>query len=368
MKKVFKYASLLFVGTAIMVACSKKEDETPTTQEPTCDGGSVKTKKVTIDNSTSTSTYDKAYTQSINKCDGSAIILLDVKAQKDLDKIYITLSQDNGPSSPFYAPAATGQEPASDTYNKTFTAGSASAGYSLDIPDLGGGLTSSDYIVVPITVPVRNSDAATTDVYTIWITNGSGDFTATGKKTVIGPITVTLNYKGASTTYVSGSATLGDQNATPPSYLTTDGQIGTISGTTLIESTMTDEEKTSALNSADINFVGLSADGSTIGNGQTPYFISVGIRSAVGFTGNTLGTDMTKFGAYTGSKAFADLTAADLSSLAAPTADKIVVENDKIYVFLTQDGRKGVVKTSSLSTAATGKTVNVQVKVLTPSN
>jgi len=350
----------------MLVACSKKDDDTtPTTTEPTCDGGSVKTKKVTIDNSTSTSTYAKAYSQSVNKCDGSAIILLDVKAQKDLDKIYITLSQDNGPSSPFYAPAATGQESLSDTYNKTFTAGSASAGYSLDIPD---GLAASKYIVVPITVPIRNSDAATTDVYTIWITNGSGDFTATGKKTVIGPITVTLNYKGASTTYVSGSATLGDQNSSSPSYLTTDGQIGTISGTSLIESSMTTEEKAVALNSADINFVGLASDGSTIGNGQTPYFIGVGLRSTVGFIANIEGTDKTTFATYTGSKSFSALTASDISSLDAPTAEKIQVQNNAVYIFLTADGRKGVVSTSSLSSATTGKSVNVQVKVLTPTN
>ncbi|MBC7388504.1 MAG: hypothetical protein H7329_04775 [Opitutaceae bacterium] len=371
MKKVVKFASLLLVGgSLIFTSCSKKKDDevTPVTPPaPVCDGGSVKTISTSpLDNSSNANTYEKNYTLSVNKCDGSAIIFLDVKSDKDMDKIYMVLSQDNGPSSPIYAGDSKGFAGAvnasSTPEDKTFSGGSSSKGYSLDIPD---GLASSKYIKVPVSVPVRNSDAATTDVYTIWITNGNGDFTANGKRTVIGPLTVTLNYKGASSTYISGTAILGDQNATPPSYLTTNGQIGTFSGTALIEASMTPDEKSTTLNSADINFVGLAADGATIGAGQTPYFIGVGLRTSVGFTGNTEGSDRTKFGVYAGSKSFDDMTASDISGLTAPTAEKIIVTDNTTYVFLTSDNRKGVIRTSSLSTAATGKTVNVKVKSLT---
>lgn len=369
MKKVVKFASLLLVGgTLIFTSCGKKKDDevTPVVTTPSCDGGSVKTVSTSpLDNSTNANTYAKAYAINVSKCDGSAIIMLDVKSDKDMDKIYMVLSQDNGPSSPVYVGNSTGYAGAivaSPTADKTFTAGSASKGYSLDIPD---GLASSKYIQVPVSVPIRNSDAATTDVYTIWITNGTGDFTANGKRTVIGPITVTMNYKGASTTYISGTAVLGDQNATPPSYLTTNGQIGTFSGTALIEASMTADEKSATLNSADIDFVGLAADGSSIGAGQTPYFIGVGLRNSIGFTGNTEGSDITKFSVYSGSKSFDDMSASDISALSAPTADRIKVDDNTTYIFLTSDNRKGVIRTSGLSTSTTGKTVNVKVKALT---
>lgn len=365
MKKVFKYASFLLIGGAITVtSCSKKSDDpvTPTTNEPTCDGGSVKTKNVLIDYSTSGgSGYERAYSQSVTKCDGSAIIYLDIKSQTDMDKIYITLSQDNGQATPFYAPAAkgfAGAVSASTTpEDKNFTAGSASNGYSLDIPDPGAG--NAKYIKVPVTVPVRNSDAATTDVYTIWITNGKGDFTTYTKgNVVIGPITVTLKYKSVNNTFTTFSGLVGDQRNANPSYISTIGNGGTISGTKI----KTDADSAEVFKSIDINFVGLDAAGT--GLGSIPSLLSPDQRDEVGFKVNTYSTNRTtKYGEFTGS--FDGLTADAIAGLSAPSADHITVVNNKAYTFLTQDGKKGVIQITNLTTSGSGSSqANFSVKVL----
>ena len=391
MKKVVKFASLLLVGgTLIFTSCGKKKDDAvtpnPVPSTPSCDGGSAKTKQVIIDNSTSTSTYVTGYNQNVTKCDGSAIIYLDVKASKDMDKIYMTLSQDNGPSSPVFSGDQDGfagsnsktSAEADGTPKKTFKAGSSSNGYTLDIPDLGGGLTSTSYIKVPVVVPIRNSDAATTDVYTIWITNGNGSFNSPGTRTVIGPIVVTLNYKGTSSaTYVQASGLLlGDQTATPPSYLATRGQITPISGGDIYAGLTDATEKQTALNGTDINFISISSDGTIYGNscgtatGAKPYFISAGLRSSLNPSGclsNTEGTVMTKFATYSGTD-FATISASQLSSLPTPTADRVEVTEGGVYVFKTADGRKGLIKAYSLTKSSSGKlnaTVKVDVKVAT---
>jgi hypothetical protein len=394
MKQVFRYASLLFLGGALLISsCSKKSDdptETPTpvnppiaTGEQVCLDG--KKTQVLIDASTKAGAASivKGYACDVTTTQLTDTIVLDIKAPKDLDKIYITLSQDNGPATPYYVPSnLVGFDANTDTYNKTFTAGGAGLGYSLDIPD---GLASTKYIKVKIPVTVRTSPSAQADIYTIWITNGTGSFDNTGKKTIIGPLNVALVY-GAAIPYVAGfGINLGDQNATNPSYVSTSGSINTISGVALIESGMTADEKTVALNGADINFVSLRADGSSINLATapaqsfpgTPYFIGVGLRSSVGFTGNTEGTDKTKFELYTGTKAFADFNGGDIKALANPTKDRIKVENNKIYVFLTEDGRKGIINVTNLAVEsvaavaaaarleAGGHTATVSVKVLT---
>ncbi len=176
---------------------------------------------------------------------------------------------------------------------------------------------------------------------------------------------------------------MGDQNNTTyPSYLTTTGVIGVISGADLINSdpALTTTELTSALNSVDINFVGLNTAGTALATdiaSSVPYFIGVGLRQSVGFTKNIEGTVKTKFGVYSGTD-FSTITGASISSLSYPTTDRIKVESGKTYTILTADGRLGLVKINSLTKEAavaiaavsarmeaTGSNiVNVDVKVL----
>jgi len=363
MKRVIKYASLLFVGTAMLVACSKKEDDPTPPTTPTCDGGSVKTVNVVI-NAPNTPDYAKSYSQNVTKCDGTAKIHLDITSTKDMDKIYIVRSSDNGVPEPVFPGDV------KNSNGNTFTNGSLSKGYSLDLPD---GISSYKAFIIDVPVNVRSSDAAESDVYTIWITNGTGSFAATGKKAEIGPIVVTLKYKTVASTYITATGIqLGDQTATPPSYLSTDGIISAISGADIFAGETTDEEKKNALNSADINLVSIASDqtayGTTCGNatGAKPYFIGVGLRKDLGTClSNTEGTDATVFATYT-TKSFESLTAADIAAFATPSNDRVEVTEGGVYVFQTADGRKGAIKAYSLTKAATGRlaaTVKVDVKV-----
>lgn len=362
MKRVLKYASLLFAGTAVMVACSKKSDDpTPDDNTPAQTGDNVclagQKTNILIDASTSSgaASYAKNYTCNVTTSQGYDTLVLDVKAQKDMDKIYVTLSQDNGPATPVTIPDQVGFDPASNTYGKTFKGGSTD--YTLDIPD---GLSSTKYIKVKIPVSVSSNTSRVTDVYTIWITNGTGSFTTYTKgSVVIGPLSVTLKYKDASNVYTKITGTVGDQNNAKPSYIVTVGNGGTVAGAVI----KTEADSAEVFKSIDINFVGLNAAGNALGN--TPYLLSPNQRKSVGFTANVYTTNTsTKFAAYTGSTSFDSFSGADINGLPNPTADRVAVANDKIYVFSTQDGRKGIIHLKNLSTTSSSS-ADFEIKVLT---
>jgi len=364
MKRVLKYASLLFVSTAMLVACGKKEDVTPTPETPVtgndiCLGGN--TTKITIDASTdaSQSSYNgKSY--SCTAAAGQAVtIFIDIKSKKDLDYIFIKKVSNGGQPAEFKNLTTIKSEAGADLKGGT--------DFSYEIP--GG-----DFINTPLQVkiPVDQISANSTDVYTIWFTKSAtiggakGDFSNTKSKTVVGPIYVTLQNGSAAGLFATQSSLLlGDQANTNPSYVTTSGGVNTLAGASLIAGDATEEEKTTSLNAVDFNFVSLNAAGTAQGDYSTPYFISVGLRKNIDFSNNKEGSTLSTFQKVTLSKAFGSLTATDIAALSSPPsgATKVVVENNSDYVFVTADGRKGVIHTSEL-TSPSPRTVKVDVKVL----
>ena len=374
MKQVFKHASLLFVAGALLVtSCSKKSDDavTPDTPTPPVTGSEIcvgnNTVKVKIDASTDASqnSYNgKAY--SCTATAGSVVkIILDVKSKKDMDYIFIKKVTNGG------SPSDLKNRTDLKTVDGLKDVKGAGTEASYEVPS-GDFISSALQVEIPLDVIAANS----ADVYTIWFTKSAqvggnkGTFDNTGSKTVVGPIYVTITNGTASGSFKSESTlALGDQaNTSLPSYVTTSGSVSTLAGTSLIASDATTEEKATSLNAAAFNFVSLNAAGTDQGDYSTPYFISVGLRNNIGFANNTQGTALTTFAKLpaTFTTAFADVTPADLASLTTPssTATKIKVENNSKYVFVTQDGRKGIIYTSGLGGTGTNVTVNVDVKVL----
>ncbi len=308
--------------------------------------------------------YTKSYTCSVQNTQGTDTIYLDIKAKSDMDYIYVTQSQDNGNASPFV-----GSSNLMTDNGKTVAVGSNTT-YSYQIAP---GINDVPAFKLKIPVSIRTG-AAKSDVYNIWMTNGTGSFSQSGKKTIVGPLRVALIY-GSVTPYITATGIkMGDQTATDPSYLTTDGVISSLSGGTLYASDYSAEEKTVALNSADINLVSIGDNALIYGNncgssvGAKPYFIGVGYRknNSSSCVDNIEGTDITKFALYTGTKSFADLTGDDIVGLSSPTLDKVEVTEGGVYIFLTADGRLGVIKATGLSKNISGilnATVNVDVKV-----
>ncbi len=368
---MFKYASLLFIsGALLMTSCGKKDDEavTPTPVDTTPSGSETcignLTTKVTIDASTDATqnSYNgKSYSCSVatGKVD---TLYLDVKSKKDMDFIFIKRISNGG------TPENWINKSTLKTVDGTKDIVGGSSDFTYQVP-AGDFISSALKIKIPAAVMTSNS----TDVYVIWFTkevtkeaavgSGKGDFTNTGNRTVVGPIYVTLK-NGSDAPFKSQSAlTIGDQAAVEPSYITSGGGVNTLSGASLLDSaSMTSDERKMSLNGTDFNMVSIAADGKTLGNGSTPHFISVGIRSAIGFTKNAGGTNVTKFVKIATLSNFATITSTEIGSLATPTLDRIKIESNSYYVYLTQDGRKGIIKTGTLS-ATSPYTISVEVKV-----
>jgi hypothetical protein len=369
MKQVFKYASLLFVAGALLVtSCSKKKDDDavkPVETPPPATGSDIclgnNTVKVLIDASTNAS--QDSYNNKSYACTavtGSAVTLfLDIKSKKDLDYIFIKKETSSGVKKNFTGTASIKSEA-----NQDLIGGSD---FSYKIPD-GDFITSA----LQVKIPLDQITANETDIYTVWFTRSAqvlgekGSFDNVNSKLIVGPITVILKNGSAVGLFSTATPlTLGDQGKTGiASYVTTKGGVNTLLGASLFADDVTAEEKITSLNGADINFVSIAADGSELGNGSTGYFISVGDRGNLKFTTNTEGTTFTKFAKVTtlSTKAFADVTASDISALPTPTENKVKVETNSQYVFVTSDGRKGVIYTSNL-TSPSPRTVDVQVKV-----
>ncbi|HAR20230.1 MAG TPA: hypothetical protein DCR46_06170 [Cytophagales bacterium] len=372
MKILFRYATLLFVSATVMLSsCNKKSDDpTPTSDTPTTPSGSdicVGNNTVKIIMDASTDATQNSYNGKSYACTATAgqkvNLILDVKSKKDMDYIFIKKVTDGG------TPAEFKNLPDLKTEDGAKDVKGAGTDASYEVPS-GDFINSALVVKIPLDVIAANS----ADVYTIWITKSAtlggniGNFDNTGSKTVVGPIYVTITNGTASGLLSSQSViTLGDQaNNVYPSYVTTSGSVNTLSGTSLIASDATSEEKASSLNAVAFNFVSLNSDGTARGDYSTRYFISVGLRKSIGFLGkNEEGTALTTFAKVTSlTKAFADITPSDISNLPTPSAGatKIKVESDSKYVFVTQDGRKGIIYTSNLS-AVTGTQVKVDVEV-----
>jgi hypothetical protein len=351
MKKINLLFSTIFCSLIIFTACKKEQDPTPdlnpdapvvTSTMTTSNGGNTGTALASLDVSTST---------------GTAKIKLDVTSTVDLDKIFIMKSEDNGTLvAQTFSTITTG--------GITFTGGSSN--YSFSIP----GTTKTFVLEIPVSV--RTTSAAVTDVYYIWITNGAGDFVKPTKNTVLGPAIVTLKYgSGASTaSYSTGTASLGDQTATPGSLLVTSGQIAALLTADYID----------APQSADISLSALDGTGATkTNNSGILWLISPSLRAGLGYAGcascgaggtsvaeptSGTGANITYIATYSGS--FDNATGADLTALSVGTATKAqITAVGNVFMFQTAKNKKGLIKVTAL-TATNGSpgTATVSIKVL----
>jgi hypothetical protein len=343
----------ILTATTVFVGCKKKKDPTPdaapdapvvTSTMTTTNGGNSGTALASLSVTTST---------------GTAKIRLDVTSgAADLDKIYIMKSEDNG--------ALVAQSVASITTSdgKTFSGGSAS--YSLTVP------SSTQSFVIDIPVSIRTTASAVSDVYYVWITNGTGDFLKPTKKTVLGPAVITLNYTAVTVTpYSIGSVTLGDQFATPGSLLVTSGQISALGTADYVD----------APGSADIALGDLNVAATTRTPSPGPgtgnlYFFSPSLRPSLGYAGcGTCGAggtaltepttgNLTYIALYTGSVTFDNATGTDLAGLSVGTGTKVQVQANAVYMFQTAKGKKGLLKVTSTTAGTAGNgTAAVSVKV-----
>jgi hypothetical protein len=341
----------LLTATTVFVGCKKKSDPTPDTN-PTAP---VVTSTMTTTNGGNTGTALASL--SVTTSTGTVKLELNVTSTTDIDKIYIMKSEDNG--------ALVAQSVSSITTSdgKTYTGGSSS--YSLAVP------SSTRSFIIDIPVSVRTTSAAVSDVYYVWITNGAGDFLKPTKNTVLGAAVITLNYTTVAITPFSvGSATLGDQYASPGSLLVTGGQISALGTADYID----------APGSADIALGDLNgaATARTTGSGTgNLYFFSPSLRSSLGYAGcatcgaggtplaePTTGMNNTYIAAYTGSVTFDNATGTDLAGLTVGTGTKVLVQANGVYMFQTAKGKKGLIKVTSTTAGTAGSgTAAVSVKV-----
>jgi len=346
MKKVLNYASMLLIGAVVTISsCTKTEDPTPDANP----NAEVFETKMFATNFGST---DEAVVVGTVSTSQTVKLRINVNhsGSNNVSKIFITKSQDNGTSTNY----AHGSN-ITNTYG-TFTAGTTSS-YSFDVPS---GLKS---FVLDVPVETRSSALSTaTDVYSIWITDGAGNFDKPSKNRVLGISTITLKYSGSasSTTFTTFGGTVGNQLATEPSFIVTSGQ-GNVMNQTDYKN---DADPENAL-SVDISFASLNAGGT--GLGTVPFLVSPSIRESVGFSASNepdaANTNETHFGAWSGT-AFASVTAADISSISSLTATKIEISDNGTYAFVTEAGKKGLIKVGTIETSGSGKRFSFTIKVL----
>lgn len=336
MKKVFflKTAGFALLA-ALFVSCGPKDDDpTPTPPAEAKVFTSIVTPNTVADGSANI-----VATVTIN--DGIAYLKLNGTSTDNIDHVYITSSQDNGAMNALIPTANY-----TDDKSNTFVAGGTSgASYTV-------GNTKNFTLIIPVNV--RTSSSAVSDVYRIWFTNGNGAFTLPTKNLKLGPVTFTLNYvanAGASYSTKTG-VSLGDQFAVPGSLLVTSGQISALSTADYNDSPT----------SADIALGELDATGSTRtvpatkGTGAL-YFMSPSARADLGYLDQPASANMTKIA--TSSVDFDAATGATLTGLSV-TGTKVAITDGGVYQFETAQGKKGLIKVTSLSAG----TATVSVKVL----
>lgn len=343
MKKVFflKTAGIALLA-ALLVSCGgKDEDPTPTPPAEAKVFTSVVTQGTVADG-----LADVVGTVTIS--DGIAYLKLIGTSTDNIDHVYITTSQDNGAMTALIPTANY-----TDDKSNTFVAGGTSgASYTV-------GNTKNFTLIIPVNV--RTSSSAVSDVYRIWFTNGNGAFTLPAKNLKLGPVTFTLNYvanAGASYSTKTG-VVLGDQfNNNAGSLLVTSGQISALNTASYNDSPT----------SADISLSELN-DGGTARTGALPtytgglqgtgalYFVSPSERAALGYADQPASPNMTKIA--TSSVDFDAATGATLTGLSV-TGTKVKITDGGVYQFETAQGKKGLIKVTSLSAG----TATVSVKVL----
>jgi len=318
----------------------------------------------------------RVYTSVINKVNGgnsdSANVVDSVKAGSEVVKlrldvkgddvakyIYIVYATDNGTFLPLPVPT---------TINKfgTFAGGNANS-YSLKVPDLKS-------FTVDIFVNVRNTSTALNDVYKVWITDvDMGSFSSPAYNRTLGTATINLLYKPASLpdTYTTSKLYMGSQSSrTYGSLLSTAAQIAAMDSTAYAKSPK----------SADIRLVSLTS-GKKDNNSTSLWLYSPAdilqanpaVSGQSDFVLPTLETsNTTYFDAYSGTTVFDSITTSTLINLPDPVNKSIEVSTGGVYVFKTQEGKKGLIRINSTAIATsfgglgstTGQNADVSIKVL----
>ncbi len=350
MKKISHLLILgITIGTFSFFGCKKKDDPTP---DPIPDAPVVTS---TMTSSNEGNSGAALASMSVTTSTGFAKLRLDVTSVDDIDRIYVMKSEDNGSLSPLVINTIVAS-------SGTFTGGSND--YSLTIP------SNTKTFVIDIPVSVRTSSSAVTDVYYVWITNGTGAFTKPTKNLKLGSAVITLNYTSStSKAYSSGAVQLGDQYATPGSLLVTAGQIAALNTADYVD----------APSSSDIAMGDLDAGATTRTSGGGTgnlYLFSPSLRSSLGYAGcascgiggiplaEPIG-NVTYIAVYSGSASFESATGSDLEGLSVGSNQKVAVTANGVYMFETARGKKGLLKVTSTTDGSAGNgTANVSVKVL----
>ena len=355
MKKLMKYAFLLFIGaTVVLSSCKKTEDPIPV--------NATKVFETKMYATNYGSTDDAIVVGTVSPGDEGVAIRLNVNhsGANNLSKIYIMKSVDNDAFTPL---SFTGTLSGED--GKVFTGNSSS--YTLDVP------SSTKSFIVDIPVTIRTTSSAVTDVYQIWITDGTGGFTKPTKNRVLGPATITLKYSASapSATFATATVDLGSQSSNDyGSLLVTSGQV----------SAFLTADYNDAPESADIRFATLT--GGKKDNNSTGLWLyspadiettNPAVTPQANFALPTGTSRTTYFATYSGGTSFENVTASTLSGLTVGTSNKsIQVTAGSVYAFQTQSGKIGLIKINSTGATSnfvgtgstTAQNMNVTVKVL----
>lgn len=353
LSKSLSYAlASIAIFSTLLTSCKKKEDETPAPTPEAKIFTSVVTPGTVANGSAN-------ITGTVSISDGTAYLKLIGTTPDNVDRVYITTSQDNGAMSA-YIPTAN----YTDDKKNTFTAG-GNSGASYNVSN-----TKDFTLIIPVSI--RTTTAAVSDVYTIWFTNGPGAFTLPAKNLKLGPVTFTLNYvaNAAASFTTNTGVSLGDQyNTNSGSLLVTSGQVSALQTASYNDSPNSADLSFSELNSAGTDRTGgVGYNGGAKGTGSL-WLISPSERANVGYLTEPTSPvpNITYISEAPGSVDFNTVTGTTLSGLNVGTTTKVKLTNNGTYQFVTASGKKGLIKVTSLTGTPTGTgggSATVSVKVL----
>jgi hypothetical protein len=344
---------LLVFTTALFFSCSVPKDPTPNAHP----NAKVFTSVINTSNAGNSGTANVIDSVSVN--DEVAKLELQVTGTSTAKYIYIVKSSDNGAFIPLSFPTIT------NSYG-IFTGGTTNT-YSLMVPNLS-------IFTLDIFVVVRNTTVATNDVYKIWITDSLTSFTMPADHRILGMATINLLYKSSAlpNTYTSGVVSMGSQSSKDyGSFLVTTGIMNALDSTNYNRSP----------ESVDIRLVTLTGGKKDNNSSELWLYSPADILTAnpavsgqddfvlpVHGSSNT-----TYFDTYSGAIIFDSIkTVAPLLTLPAPTSKSVNVVVNGVYIFQTQEGKRGLIKITSANAttnvrgtgSTTAQDIGVAVKVL----
>jgi hypothetical protein len=358
MKKMFKYASLLFVsGALLMTSCGKKDDETVTPTTPAaCDGVTASPKTLSF---TVTAANPQAEsTVKISKCDGNSKITIDMDSDNEIGYIYVLKTVDGGKAT------AVKLSDVVDDNGKKWTG--SSNDYTLKAPE-------NEYkkFKLTLTFAVREADQGT-DAYEVWFTKkgtlSNGKFKDPQLLRVKGPLNAYFNY---GTVTISTSQftvdNVGSQGSTQPSFVVATGTGETY---TRDELKATDDS-IATFSAVNFQFSIMKTDLTALGT-DAPALVSPDQRASLGSTGYTTGGANTTFGTSTASD-FSAATEATLKTL-NPSSKIQGISVGGYYSFKSISTVNGTVSTTygivnvvSITGTGTNRVAKLSIKVATTS-